>query len=105
MVPRPRLQQARFTMSPSFSGIGESTGVITDGHPDSAVSRTVAGTAPRVGPPRRAPGAHRGGDYRLRGLVIDQTVHVPPAPTQTDIRRRRSHRPLTVAAELVALAV
>jgi signal peptidase I len=91
-------------MSPSFSDNGDATGVITDGHPE-AGSRSVSGTPVRVGPPRRAAGAHRGTDYRLRGLVIEPTARVPAAPTQSDHSSQRRPRRLTVGAELVALAV
>ena len=91
-------------MSPSFSDNGDSAGVITDGHPDDAASRSVSATAVRVAPPRRPPGAHRGTDYRLRGLVIEPAARVPAARTQTDIHPRRRPRHLVVATELVALA-
>lgn len=83
---------------------GDSTGVITDGPPPNAAGASVADTALRVSPPRRSAGAHRGMDYRLRGLVIEPTAGVPAAPAQTDQHPKRPHRHLTVGAELAAIA-
>jgi signal peptidase I len=91
-------------MSASFSDNGDSTGVITDGHLDGGVSRSVPGTAVRVPPPRRTAGAHRGTDYRLRGLIIEPTARVPAAPTQPDHHPQRRYRRLAVGAEFGALA-
>lgn len=83
---------------------GESTGVITDGHPDNAVGSPVSDAALPVSPPRRSAGAHRGMDYRLRGLVIDPAVRVPVAPAPVDQQPQRRHRHLMVGSELVAIA-
>ena len=83
---------------------GDPTGVITDGPPANAVADPVAGTALQVRPPRRSAGAHRGMDYRLRGLVIEQAAGVPAAPTQADRHPKRRHHHLTVGAELAAIA-
>jgi signal peptidase I len=89
-------------MSSSFSSNGDPSAVMTEGHP-SAGSRSVSSTAVRAGRPARSPGAHRGIDYRMRGLIIEPTVRVPDTPTQTDRYPQRHHLHVRLVTELGVL--
>src|SRR5215469_1257368 len=90
-------------MSPYESPNGNGTGVITDTHAGPA-SRSASGTPVAGGRPARSVGAHRGADYRLRGLVIEPTVAVPKAPSATESLPKRRRRQLPLVAEVAILA-
>lgn len=89
-------------MSPSESPNGNGTGVITDSHLGLA-DRPGSGTAVAGGRPARSVGAHRGADYRLRGLVIEPAVTAPKVPSPTESLPKRRQRQLPLVAEVAIL--
>jgi signal peptidase I len=94
-------------VSQSFSPNGDQASVLTDSPIRHSAGRPSAGTG--AGPSRsgRSVGAHRGADYRLRGLVLEASVPVPAPSARTDShpQHRRLHFPVVAeVAVLVALA-
>jgi signal peptidase I len=98
-------------MSTSSSDNGDPGVVVADGHPDRPTPSVSASSGRHAGSAGAA-GAHRPGavrlpqqlDYRLRGLGIEATDHVPIPPLRSDSRQRRRRHGRVLARVTILLA-